>query len=80
MSVEPGRRDYPLAARRRAWAGFVPAWWLRLRLRHLCAEIDSLERRLADEFGLAETAPMHRELEALCAARDALMKRLAARP
>lgn len=77
MNAERDRPDYPLKATSRvSWGSAVPAWYLRLRLRWADASIAQLERLLCDEFGLRETAPMHRELEALVAERDALRKRL----
>lgn len=79
MSAERGRRDYPLKARPRGWGSIAPTWYLRLRLRWACDGIAQIERQLADEFGVTETAPMHQELEALIAERDALSKRLAER-
>ena len=79
MSAERGHRDYPLKAQPRGWGPIVPAWYLRLRLRWACEGIARIERQLADEFGLVETAPLHQELEALSAERDALLKRLAGR-
>ncbi|MBC8057726.1 MAG: hypothetical protein H7Y61_14220 [Rhizobiales bacterium] len=80
MTVDRGEREYVLKERRaRRWGSIVPAWYLRLRLRLACQAIDRIERHLADEFGVAETAPLHAELEALFAERDALLKRLAAR-
>ncbi len=79
MSAERGRRDYPLKARPRGWGLSAPAWCLHMRLRWSCNGIARIERQLADEFGVVETAPLHRELDALCAERDALLRRLTAR-
>jgi hypothetical protein len=79
MSAERERRDYPLKVSARSWGSIVPAWYLRLRLRWACEGIARLERLLADEFAVLETAPMHRELEALIAERDALTQRLSER-
>jgi hypothetical protein len=79
MSAEPGHRDYPLKSRRRGWGLAVPAWYLRLRLQWTDQGIDRIGRQLAGEFGLDETAPLHAELAALTAEREALLKRLAGR-
>ena len=80
MSPERERGDYPLKATPpRGWTAFVPAWVLRWQLRATQASIGRLEAELGREFGLAETAPLHRELEALLAERDALQARLAER-
>lgn len=79
MSAERGHRDYALKARSRGWGQIVPTWYLRMRLRWACNAMLLIERQLADEFGVVETAPMYAELEALVAERDLLLKRLAAR-
>ena len=78
MTVEHRHSDYPPKARRRArgWGSLVPAWYLRLRLRGACEGIERLERQLAGEFATLDTAPLHAELEALTAERDALSQRL----
>lgn len=79
MNAERDRPDYPLKATARvSWGSAVPSWYLRLRLRWAEAGIARLQQLLEREFGLEETAPLHRELEALVAERDALAKRLAA--
>ena len=79
MSAERGRGEYSLSAQRTGWGLRPPVWYLRLRLRRACEAIERLQRELANEFGVVETAPVHRELEALLAERDSLHKRLAAR-
>ena len=81
MTVERGHSDYPPKARRRArgWDSLVPVWYLRLRLRWACEGIDRLERQLAGEFATLDTEPLHAELEALIAERDALKQRVAQR-
>lgn len=81
MSLERGHREFPPKARRRGrgWGSLVPLWYLRLRLRWARDGIDRLERQLAGEFGTLETAPLHAELAALIAERDALTQRIAQR-
>ena len=80
MSAERERGDYPLkAASQRGWGSVVPAWLLRWRLRATEAEIARLETALGQEFGVTETAPMHRDLEALHVQRERLLQRLAGR-
>jgi hypothetical protein len=81
MSVEQGHSDYPAKARLRAsgWASLVPVWYLRMRLRWACESIHRLEKQLAHEFATLDTAPLHAELEALIAERDALTQRIAQR-
>jgi hypothetical protein len=62
-----------------AWAriGFsAPPWLLRWQLSWIIGNIDEIERRLGDEFGLVETAPLNAEHIALIEARNALMDRL----
>ena len=79
MTVERGHSDYPPKARRRTrgWGALVPVWYLRLRLRWALEGIDRVERQLAGEFATLDTAPLHAELEALLAERDALKLRIA---
>ena len=79
MSVERGNRDYPLKAQPRGWGSIAPSWYLRLRLRWACEGIARIERELAGEFATLDTAPLHEELEALIAERDALTQRLSMR-
>lgn len=76
MTLERNRRDYPAKARTRGWGTWVPGWYLRLRLDWAVAGITRLERQLADEFATVDTSPLHRELEALMAEREALINRL----
>ena len=54
----------------------TPSWFLRWKLTWVLSDIDEVERRLGDEFALAETAPLTREHIALLRERDALMGRL----
>ncbi|MEP7101378.1 MAG: hypothetical protein ABI781_12770 [Burkholderiales bacterium] len=79
MTVERGHSEYPSKARRRArgWGSLVPVWYLRMRLHWAGAGIDRIERQLASEFATLDTAPLHAELEALIAERDALKQRIA---
>ena len=79
MTVERGHSDYPPKARRRArgWGSLVPVWYLRLRLRWAREGIERIEGQLAGEFATLDTAPLHAELEALIAERDALRQRIA---
>lgn len=82
MSVERQGRDHPLEMRSGSRRGLaLPGWkWvLRLRLRWARQGIDALERQLASEFATLDTAPLHAELDALRAERDALLKRLGER-
>jgi hypothetical protein len=51
-------------------------WYLRWKLTWIISDIDEIERRLGDEFGLSETAPLNAEHIALIKERDALMDRL----
>jgi hypothetical protein len=51
-------------------------WYVRWKLAWIVGDIDGIERRLGDEFGLSETAPLNAEHVALVKERDALIGRL----
>lgn len=80
MSAEPRPQNVPLkaGASRLGWPQ-APLWWLRLRLRWTAQAGTRLEAQLADEFAIAETAPLHAELRDLRAEHDALLSRLVER-
>ena len=80
MGADRSRRDYPLKAQARGPWGVARHWYLRFRLRLAEQGIDRLERQLASEFATLDTLPLHEEIEALRAEREALLTRLAERP
>ncbi len=78
MTTGRGQRELPLRAGLswERWRFVWPAWFIRKRIRRLDAEIDRLERLLAGEFGLLETAALVEEHSLLVAYRDAVTKDL----
>ena len=75
MTIGRGHRELPVRPGFAwEWLRFVaPAWYVRMRLRRTDREIVRLERLLADEFALLETAPLLQEHALLVAHRDALL-------
>ncbi len=78
MTLQQSSREFAVKARSARMKRFLalPGWYLRLRLRWTQHGIDRIERQLDGEFGVLETAPLHDELAALVAERDALSRRL----
>ena len=73
-----GRHFASTAKSGRRWLKFAPPrWYVRWRLALANREIDRVERQLADEFALVETAAIHQELEALLAERHRLLTQIA---
>jgi len=79
MNAHPSRsspcRTAELDPPRIDLSGF--AWYARWKLTWILCEIDGIERRLGDEFGSTETAPLNAEHVALIEERDTLISRLA---
>lgn len=79
--IEPGAD--PRLAHIAELPGWLPLrlqpWLLRRRERWLAHRIDAVQRQLAGEFALTETAVLHAELDQLQRLRDHLLHRLAER-
>lgn len=78
MTLQQSSRDFTVKARSGRMKRFLalPGWYLRMRLRWTQHGIDRIERQLEDEFGVLETSPLHDELAALVAEREALARQL----
>lgn len=72
------RSRLQLQARHRLGLARPAGLLLRARLRLLEQRIAALERQLAGEFATTDTAPLHEELNALTARREALLQALGA--